>query len=105
MTQIVVANQNTVDVSLGVGHGEFLPKQTYTIAPVSNIISGRAVAVGDFNGDGKLDIAAAMEGAPGEVLVAGHELCRSADEKLGTLHGLQLRAEEQVPRSTRRRFW
>jgi len=63
---LVVANagDNTVSVLLGRGDGTFLPAVNYALPFVSNVVgignSPAAVAVGDFNGDGNLDIAVAV---------------------------------------------
>jgi hypothetical protein len=48
---------HTVSVLLNDGHGHFGPAVTYPVGP-----SPRSVAVGDVNGDGKLDIVTANYG-------------------------------------------
>jgi hypothetical protein len=68
---IAVAVSNGVSSLLGNGDGTFQPAVNY-ITGQPAIIDGPAaffVAIGDFNGDGKLDLAVANEGSdgPGEV--------------------------------------
>jgi hypothetical protein len=50
-------NVDTVSVSLGIGDGTFQPAVTYSVGQ-----GPCAVVVGDFNGDGNLDIATANSG-------------------------------------------
>lgn len=59
---VVVASYggNAVDVLLGNGNGTLLPKATYSAPGQSK---AHSVALGDFNGDGKLDVAAANYGS------------------------------------------
>jgi hypothetical protein len=59
---IVTANQNddTVSVLLGRGDGTFAPSATYSVHDAAgNGLTPDAVAVGDFNADGNLDIVTA----------------------------------------------
>ena len=55
---LAVANygSNTVSVLLGNGNGAFAAATTYSTGGIASPI---ALAVGDFNGDGKLDLAVA----------------------------------------------
>jgi hypothetical protein len=54
---LVTANSNgTVSVLLGNGDGSFRPRTDLTVGP-----DARTVAVGDFNGDGRLDVAVAQQ--------------------------------------------
>jgi len=55
---LAAAAQNYVSVLLGNGDGTFQPAVNYAVGP-GNEIDGGAVTVGDFNGDGKLDLVAA----------------------------------------------
>ena len=65
---VVVGNtnsqSNTVSVLLGKADGTFAPAVDYAVAA-----SPTSVAVGDFNGDGKLDIIAVCEGSFAQVSV------------------------------------
>ncbi len=64
---LVVANYSdgTVSVLLGNGDGTFKPQVTYPIgAGMTANLTPVAMVVGDFNGDGKLDIAVANAGCP-----------------------------------------
>jgi protocatechuate 3,4-dioxygenase beta subunit len=55
---IIAANESngTIDVFLGNGDGTFQAAKSFQTGPTSNTIP-TAVVVGDFNGDGKLDVA------------------------------------------------
>jgi hypothetical protein len=77
---LAVAVANGASILMGNGDGTFQPAVNYTTGAPA-IIDGPAalfVAVGDFNGDGKLDLAVANEGSngPGEVyfvaILLGH---------------------------------
>src|SRR5208283_5061347 len=52
-------SDGTVSVLLGKGDGTFRPQVTYPTG-----LTPDAVAVGDFNGDGKLDLAVVNTGCP-----------------------------------------
>jgi len=52
VTNYALATGNTVSVLLGNGDGTFQPQVSYATAPVPF-----AIAIGDFNGDGNLDLA------------------------------------------------
>ncbi len=52
-----------VDLLLGNGDGTFQPAVSYSLPPCSSGSAGGAVGVGDFNRDGKLDLAVAPPGS------------------------------------------
>src|SRR5262249_36157395 len=60
---------HSISVLLGNGDGTFLPKTDITIPATPLIISPYALTVGDFNGDGKLDIAASTQAAGSEEMM------------------------------------
>ena len=62
---VVTVNHSAGNVSilLNDGHGNLLPAVNYSTGPD---LSGRSVVVGDFNGDGKLDLAATGDGPNGQ---------------------------------------
>jgi hypothetical protein len=59
-TDLAVVNQiaGTVSIFLGNGDGTFAPRVDYPVGTTPS-----AIAIGDFNGDGKLDIAVANKGS------------------------------------------
>ena len=61
------SSSNTISVLLGTGTGDFAPTRTFNV--VTNLFP-RAMRVGDFNGDGKLDAAVAYNsfGMPNAVI-------------------------------------
>jgi hypothetical protein len=70
---VVNFGDNTVSILLGNGDGTFTPASTPTVSVAED---PRAVAVGDFNGDGKLDLAVVNQcgndpycGSPGTVSI------------------------------------
>ncbi len=68
---LAVANQNSNTVTILLGNGD----GTFTQAPGSPITVGSApdgIAVGDFNGDGKLDLAVANEGSNTVTILLGN---------------------------------
>ena len=75
-----VANQPTVGVALGKGDGTFSTPTLYASTPASTAV-GVFVEVGDFNGDGKLDVAVGntLVGSVGVLLGTG-------TGALGTVH-------------------
>lgn len=65
---LVTANGNgTVSVLLGNGGGSFRPRTDVTVGA-----DARAVVVGDFNGDGRLDVAAAQQLSHSVSVLLGH---------------------------------
>jgi hypothetical protein len=99
---LVVTNNlssgGTVSVLLGNGDGTFQAPRTYGVGA-----SPYGVAVGDFNGDGKLDLAVTNSGSSGSVSVrlgngerhlpGGGELQRGHKSILGCGGGLQRRRQ------------
>jgi hypothetical protein len=61
---IVMGNDSSVTVLLGNGDGTFGAPTTYATLP-SLLAGGASVVAGDFNGDGKLDLAAGEDGGVG----------------------------------------
>jgi hypothetical protein len=62
------ATAGTVQIFLGLGNGAFQDPAVYAVG--TDGLSGdgpRGIVAGDFNGDGRLDLALAVEGAPGAV--------------------------------------
>jgi hypothetical protein len=65
---LVTANSNgTISVLLGNGNGTFRPRTDLTVSGVP-----RAVVVGDFNGDGRLDVAVASQLSNSVSVLLGH---------------------------------
>src|SRR5262245_54415049 len=65
---LVTANGNgTVSVLLGDGGGSFRPRTDVTVGA-----DARAIVVGDFNGDGRLDVAAAQQLSHSVSVLLGH---------------------------------
>ncbi len=65
---LVTANsQGTLSLLLGNGDGSFRPRVDLTVGAVP-----RAVAVGDFNGDGLLDVVAAKQLSETVSVLLGH---------------------------------
>jgi hypothetical protein len=65
---LVTANSNgTVSVLMGNGGGSFRPRIDVTVGA-----DARAVVVGDFNGDGRLDVAAAQQLSHSVSVLLGH---------------------------------
>ena len=64
----VTANNSSITVYLGRGDGSFQAGVSYTFNAMPTGVFPAAVAVGDFNGDGKLDIAA-VDGSANMVAV------------------------------------
>lgn len=68
---VALGGLSSVSVLLGNGDGTLGPQSLFAAAPYVNVSPGaNAVAVGDFNGDGKLDWVAATDGAVTSATVA-----------------------------------
>jgi hypothetical protein len=67
---LVTANQASLSVLMGNGDGTFGAATSYAILP-SFFVGLTSVTAADFNGDGKLDLAAGMEGGVGVLLGNG----------------------------------
>jgi len=68
---LIVAVGSGISILLGNGDGTLQPEQTYAIQGINYTlgtvsVTPQSVIVGDFNGDGKLDVATANLGAPQE---------------------------------------
>ena len=75
----------SVGVMLGKGNGTFGPDQSFTVGTVGNLGLGNpnTVALGDFNGDGKLDIATGnVDGSIGILLNNGNGTFRALPDAL-----------------------
>ena len=73
---LAVANyqDNTISVLAGNGNGTFAAQQVYSVSPSANVGTGpNAIVAGDFNGDGKLDLATSDAGGGASILLSdGH---------------------------------
>ena len=56
---VIIQGEDTVDVLLGDGKGGFGPVASYRVSGPKEYVRPRGLAVGDFDGDGKLDLATA----------------------------------------------
>jgi hypothetical protein len=63
---LAAAAQNYISVLLGNGDGTFQTAVNYAVGP-GNEIYGGAVTVGDFNGDGELDLVVTNEDSTGQI--------------------------------------
>ncbi len=66
---LIVASNENLAVLLGNGNGDFGPPTFYQVAPASNEVHFDPIALGDFNGDNLLDVAAANKPADGQISV------------------------------------